>query len=170
MELISAERRNELILSSRTRLKLELRDRYAVDSTLFDAWRRGDAGTVRELTAPAATRVAAQVADGVSVRRIKVLSEPPSDYMRHMLDVSGVLVEAGEDIRWLPRRLASNVLLPANDFNVLDGTSVVFNVLDGDDSPAEQQLWTSMEVVNRCVSAFEDAWEFAIPHRDYLST
>lgn len=165
--MISVERRNELILGSRTRLKAELRDRYAVDTVTFAAWQRGDTETVRARTASVADRVAAQVADGVSVRRIKVVSEPPSEYMRHVLDLTGVLVDAGENIRWLPRRLTSALLLPGNDFNVLDGENVVFNVLDGDDGLREQQLWTDPDVVELCRSAFESAWELAVPHRDY---
>jgi hypothetical protein len=167
MELISAQRRNELVLKARERRKLELRDNYAVDEAVLAAWRRGDVAAVREYVRPIADRIASQVADGVSIRRIKVLSEPPSEYMRHALDVAAHLVDAGEDTRWLPRRLCSDLLLPGNDFFLLDGKVVIFNVLDGDDGRAEQQLWTEPEVVERCRSAFESAWARAVPHRDY---
>ncbi|MBO2448373.1 hypothetical protein J4573_14810 [Actinomadura barringtoniae] len=105
----------------------------------------------------------------MSIRRIKVLSEPSSEYMRHALDVAGHLVNAGEDTRWLPRRQTSDLLLPGNDFFVLDGEVVIFNVLDGDDGRAEQQLWTEADVVEQCRSAFESAWARAVPHRDYHS-
>jgi hypothetical protein len=170
MELISVEQRNELILSARTRLKLELRDRYAVDEATLDAWRRGDIEAVQARMKPIADRIAAQVADGVSVRRIKVVSEPPSEYMRLVLETSGTLVEAGEDIRWLPRRLTSALLLPGNDLFVLDSKIVVFNVLDGDDGRAEQQLYTDPEIVERCRETFEAVWPLAIPHRAYRPT
>lgn len=167
MELISVEERNKLIVSARVRLKLELRDRYAVDDVTFAAWRRGDAVTVRERMAATGRRVAAETADGVIQRRIKVISEPASEYMRFAWDISGPLVAAGEDIRWLPRRLASPLLLPGNDVFVLDGAMALFNVLDGDDGRAEQQLWTEAEVVKQCQAAFEAAWQVAIPHSGY---
>ena len=167
MELISVEERNKLILSARVRLKLELRDRYAVDEVTFDAWRRGDAGTVRERMAATGRRVAAETADGVTQRRIKVISEPASEYMRFAWDISGPLVAAGEDIRWLPRRLTSPLLLPGNDVFVLDGAMAVFNVLDGDDGRVEQQVWTEPEVVKQCQAAFDAAWQVAIPHSGY---
>jgi hypothetical protein len=167
MELLSVEERNTLILSSRVRLKLELRDRYAVDEITFDAWRRGDAETVRERMAPTARRVAAETADGVVQRRIKVISEPLSEYMRFARVISGPLIDAGEDIRWLPRRLTSPLLLPGNDVFVLDGSKVVFNVLDGDDNRAEQQVWAEPEVVEQCRAAFGAAWQVAIPHSGY---
>jgi len=167
MELISAQQRNELVLKARERRKLELRDHYAVDDAVLAAWRRGDNAAVSESIRPVVDRIAAQVADGVGIRRVKVLSEPPSEYMRHALDVARHLVDAGEDIRWLPRRYSSDLLLPGNDFFVLDSEVVIFNVLDGDDGRAEQQLWTEADVVERCRSAFESAWVRAVPHRDY---
>jgi hypothetical protein len=167
MESISVSERNKLVLASRVRLKLELRDRYAVDDVTFAAWRRGDAETVAERMAATARRVATETAGGVVQRRIKVISEPPSEYMRFAYDISGPLVKAGEDIRWLPRKLASSLLLPGNDVFVLDGTTAVFNVLDGDDGRAEQQLWTEPEIVNQCWTAFEAAWQVAIVHADY---
>jgi hypothetical protein len=167
MELISVEERNKLIVGARDRLKLELRDRYAVDDVTFGAWRRGDAGTVRERMAATARRVATETAAGVTQRRIKVISEPPSEYMRFAWDISGPIVAEGEDIRWLPRRLTSSLLLPGNDVFVLDGAMAVFNVLDGDDGRAEQQLWTDTAVVERCREAFEAAWQVAVPHSGY---
>jgi hypothetical protein len=167
MELISPERRNELVLRARTQLKLELRDHYAVDEAAIAAWRAGDSETVRARTATWHSRTAARVASGVRMRRVKVVSEPPSEYVRYAIDVSTPAVEAGEDIRWLPRRLTSALLLPGNDFFVLDDQIVIFNVLDGDDGPAERQLWTEPDIVSQCREAFEAAWKQAVPHRDY---
>lgn len=166
MELISVERRNELIFSAHTRLKLELRDHYEVDEATFSAWRRGDAAAVRSGMA-FISRVSAESEAGVTLRRVKVLSEPPSEYMRFALDTAGAVVDAGEDIRWLPRRLTSALLLPGNDFFVLDDRYVIFNVLDGDNGRAEQQLWTDPAVVEASRTAFEAAWKLAVPHDEY---
>jgi hypothetical protein len=168
MELISPQRRGELIAGTRTSLKLELRDNYAVDAAALDAWRCGGAAAARKLVQPYADRLAPKIAAGEKVlRRVKVISEPPSEYMRQALDVAEVLVDAGEDIRWLPRRLTSTLLLPGNDFFLLDGATVIFNVLDGEDGRAEQQLYTEPDVVSACLEAFEAAWKAAVPHRDY---
>lgn len=167
MESISVQRRNELTAQARTKLKLELRDNYAVDAALLAAWRDGDQAAVAERMKPFLDKLIGQVASGVALRRIKVVSEPLSEYMRYAVDVSGAAVDVGEDIRWLPRRLTSNLLLPGNDFFVLDDELALFNVLDGDDGRAEQQLWTEPEVVEQCRAAFEAAWTVAVPHRHY---
>jgi hypothetical protein len=42
---------------------------------------------------------------GKSVRRARVVSEPLSDYQRWPYSIAGPMVAAGEDIRWVPRKL-----------------------------------------------------------------
>jgi hypothetical protein len=61
----------------------------------------------------------------------------------------------------------STVLLPGNDFFVLDDDLVVFNVLDGANGRAEQQLYRDADVVKRCRASFDVVWAVSIPHRQY---
>jgi hypothetical protein len=164
MEWISAERRDELYFAASVSVwKLELRDRYGVDS----ARRSLSPSEVAESVRPVVAATRAKLEAGVDLRRIKTVSEPPSDYMRGAYDVASLLVEAGEDIRWLPRHLASGLLLPGNDMFVLDGKAVMFNVHDGDDNPAGQQWDDDPALVESCSAAFEAAWSVAVRHRDY---
>lgn len=167
MELISVEQRGELIADARSVAKLELRDNYAVDGTLFTAWQVGDSEAISRAAETLRGRVAARVAAGMSLRRAKVVSEPLSRYQRFALEITAHAVDAGEDIRWVPRRLVSTIPLPGNDFFVLDDKFVIFNVLDGSDDRAEQQLYRDVTVVKRCRDAFEVIWTLSIPHRDY---
>ncbi|TFE24655.1 hypothetical protein E0F15_21140 [Frankia sp. B2] len=165
MELISAQRRGELIDGARSVCKVELRDNYAVDQELFAAWRAGDSEAVARAAGASRDKVAARVAAGIRLRRVKVVSEPLSEYQRFAFDYSAHAVEAGEDIRWVPRRLVSTVLLPGNDFFVLDDDLVIFNVLDGADRRAEQQLYRDADVVGLCRGAFDAVWTVSTPHR-----
>jgi hypothetical protein len=55
-----------------------------------------------------------------SVRRARIVSEPLSDYQRWSYSIAYPMVEAGEDIRWVPRRLVSSVALPGNDYYLFD--------------------------------------------------
>jgi hypothetical protein len=166
MELISVEQRAELIWAGSPFLKLELRDRYAIDDDLLRAWRRGDDEAITEYFAPWLDRIASEVAAGRRVRRVRVVSEPLSEYQRTLVDVSGWGVDAGEELRWLPRRLVSALPLPGNDCFVLDD-SVIFNVLGGNDERTEIQLHHEPETVTFCRDAFEAAWDLATPHREY---
>jgi uncharacterized protein DUF6879 len=163
MESISAERRNELVAAATSTWKLELLDRYGIDTA------RSQEETER-VRAQAVAEIAAWSAAGVEMHRIKTVSEPPSAYMRGAYEFSSHLVDAGEDIRWLPRRLSSTLFLPGNDMFVIDGRFVMFNLHDGDGNPAGQQWDDDSAVVQRCREAFEAAWAVAVPHRDYKLT
>ncbi|WP_026413893.1 DUF6879 family protein [Actinomadura oligospora] len=166
MELISAEQRAALIWAGRPFLKLELRDSYAFDADLFEAWRRGDQEVIARVVDGWRDKVASEVAAGRRLRRVRVVSEPLSEYQRMAVDISGSAVEAGEELRWLPRRLVSALPLPGNDCFVLEDL-VIFNVLGGSDERVEIQLHRDPNVVQFCRDSFEAAWNIATPHQEY---
>lgn len=166
MELISAEQRSALIWAGRPFLKLELRDSYAIDAELFDAWRDGDKETVSRFVDTWRDKVASEIAAGRRIRRVRVVSEPLSEYQRMAVEISGSAVDAGEELRWLPRRLVSSLPLPGNDCFVLEDL-VIFNVLGGNDERAEIQLHRDPDVIRFCRDAFEAAWDIATPHHKY---
>jgi hypothetical protein len=106
-------------------------------------------------------------ARGVSVRRARIVSEPVTDYIRFEHAGTYLNIEAGEAVRWLPRRLASGIALPGNDLWLLDGERVLFNLFTGDGDWAGQELVTDPAVVELCRRAFEAVWSAATPHEDF---
>jgi hypothetical protein len=78
-----------------------------------------------------------------------------------------LLVDAGEDIRWLPRRLVSALAFPGNDFWLFDQETVVFTILAGNGLVVERQRTTDPVVVWLCKSSFGAAWPLSIPHHQY---
>jgi hypothetical protein len=107
------------------------------------------------------------VASGKAFRRARVISEPITEYQRWVLSDSHLFVEAGEDIRWTPRRLVSDLALPGNDFCLFDDETVIFSVFSGDGLVVERQLWTDPDVVRLCRTAFEAVWTLGIPDHEY---
>lgn len=169
MESISREQRSAILWAGRPFLKLEFRDRYAIDDELFAAWRRGDKEAVTEYFAPWLNQVRTEVAAGRRLRRVRVVSEPLSEYQRTLFDISHFGVDAGEELRWLPRRLVSGLPLPGNDTFVMDDL-VMFNVHGGNDEQVEIQLDRDPDLVEFCRNAFESAWDLATPHHEYKPT
>ncbi|MER7129291.1 DUF6879 family protein [Streptosporangium saharense] len=168
MESISAERRATLIRSVRDLLKIELLDEYGMDRHLLDAWRAGNHEYVERSAREYAEFVEAQSAKGWTFRRVRVVSEPLSDYQRMAVATCGPSVKAGEQLRWLSRREVSVVPLPGNDCFVLDGNAVIFNVHDGEHGTIpEIQYSVDPEVVAFCRETVEGAWARAVPHFDY---
>ncbi|CAM4225248.1 DUF6879 domain-containing protein [Nocardia ninae] len=120
------------------------------------AWLQGWCETVRD-----------HVAAGRSVRRARIVSEPLSEYQRWSNSIAGPMVEAGEDIRWVPRRLMSSVAIPGNDFYLLDNRLVIFLHYAGSGVATDQVTSRDPHDIQLCRNAFEAVWRLSIPHRDY---
>jgi hypothetical protein len=149
-----------------------MRDWYAVDheASVFDAWKRGfrhDPEDRDSWWRPWLDLVADAVARGVVMRRARIVSEPVSEYIRFEYDGTFTNIAAGERVKWLPRRQASDIALPGNDFWVFDDRLVRFNHFTGDGASAGPSLSDDPTVVRLCSSAFEAVWERAIPHEEY---
>jgi hypothetical protein len=108
------------------------------------------------------------VARGVRFRRARVVSEPLAPYIRFehsMTDATNI--DAGEDVRWLPRRFASDLCLPGNDFWLFDDRLIRFHLFSGEGEIVEDELCADPAVIRMCADAFERVWERAIPHASY---
>ncbi|MER7572512.1 DUF6879 family protein [Streptomyces sp. NPDC126514] len=157
---------------SRSAVHLELRDVYGVDEEDedFAAWRKG---WKRDLDDRSSwwngfhDAVAAAVSRGVTMRRARVVSEPVSEYIRYEHSCTPQNLAAGEDVRWLPRRLASDLLLPGNDLWIFDDRLIRFSLFAGDGRLVEDIMESSADVVKRHAEAFEAVWSRAIPHASY---
>ena len=106
------------------------------------------------------------VARGVEVRRLRIVSEPITDYIRweHAITVSNLA--AGESVRWLSRRAVPAVAVPPWDFWIFDGASVLVNHFAGDGSWPEPaaELRTEPDLAKLVAESFDAAWSAAIPH------
>ncbi|MFI5624857.1 DUF6879 family protein [Nocardioides sp. NPDC051685] len=163
MELISAERREQAIFEQPGLIrKLELRDHYEIDRELFEAWRTGDRDTVEKSRQDVRDDMRSLNADGFEYRRVRVVSEPLSEYQRMAVEIAN----PEEKLRWLPRASASGITLPANDCLIRDDV-VVFNLIGGDNQSVGMQLSTDPAVVRLCLDAFEQAWALGTPNGTY---
>jgi hypothetical protein len=173
VRLVTADERDQLLAAcQREAVHLELRDSYALENEAerlarFKAVGRRD----EDNDAPDRRRWLALVSGvtgtGRRVRRARIVSEPVSDYIRYEWAGTNANVEAGEEIVWLPRRLASAIALPGNDFWLFDDTTAVFSVFTGRGEVAERQLTTDPGTLQLCRSAFEAVWAAATPHHSY---
>lgn len=151
---------------------LEMRDVYGVaeEDHDFAAWRAGYRHDPADRAAwwnPFLTVISEAVARGVEVRRARVVSEPVTDYIRYEHSCTFQNIAAGEAVRWLPRRHASDLLLPGNDLWILDSSVARFGLFSGDGAFLGNELNEAPTVVKRCADAFEAVWERAVPHEDF---
>lgn len=95
------------------------------------------------------------------------MSEPVSEYTRFLYDGTFTNVAAGEQVRWLPRRHASDIALPGNDFWLFDGEWVHWNHFSGDGSSLGEEITNDPVSAKLCTQAFDAVWARAIPHHEY---
>lgn len=169
MQLLRSEAFTDLFKAcEKDAFHLEVRDTYAVPSE-SEPLRRFLAGEE-----PAAdygdrpwTRLMREVTGrGVTVRRVRVVTEPLSDYQRWLLSVTSSNVAAGEDIRYVPRHLESAV--GPDDFWLFDDRLVAFNLVDGEGRPAGLALTEDASIASICRFARDSLWSKATLYVDYL--
>lgn len=153
---------------ARQAVHLEMRDAYgtAVELPYMAKWAAGEPDDLEWLQGWCAT-LRQHVKAGRSVRRARVVSEPLSEYQRWSHSIASPMVEAGEDIRWVPRRRVSSVALPGNDFYLFDDRLAVFLLYAGNGLAAGMLSSADPADLRLCRSAFEAVWKLSIPHREY---
>ncbi|MBT2509890.1 hypothetical protein J7I98_29315 [Streptomyces sp. ISL-98] len=163
----------ELLRSaSESAVHLEMRDSYAVDNEKgpFAKWRAGvrlDPADRSSWWRPWLDLISETVARGVVVRRARIVSEPVSEYIRFEHSGTFTNVAAGEQVRWLPRRQASGIALPGNDFWLIDGRLIRWNHFTGDGASAGGEMSEDPTEAKLCAEAFEAVWTRGIPHDEY---
>lgn len=152
-------------------LHLETRDDYGTSSPGFVAWRDGVPFDRTDFDAPWVALVSGAVARGVAMRRARIVSEPVSDYIRYEHSATPYAnLAGGEQVRWLPRRLTSDLALPGNDFWLFDERLIRFGYFSGDGEPVGHELCDDPAVIKLCLASFEAVWERGVDHAEYRLT
>jgi hypothetical protein len=160
---------DDLIAAATTSaVHLEMRDAYEPNDPEFRRWLAGE-----RIDWVAGHRewydlVRATVARGVRMRRARIASEPLAPYIQSEYECTGVMnIPAGEEVRWLPRRRATDIALPGNDFWVFDDRLARIHYFSGDGEFLDQEITEEPAVVKLCASAFEAVWDRAVSREEY---
>jgi hypothetical protein len=153
----------------RSFVHLETRDSYGTEVELphMAQWRRGEPDDFAWLSWWL-EMLRGHRAAGRTCRRLRIVSEPLSDYQRWTLSHAGLFVDAGEEIRYLPRRRLTTIALPGSgDFYLFDEETVLFLHYAGNGTNASFEITEDVRTAHACGQAFEAAWELALPFRDF---
>ncbi|MEV6985523.1 DUF6879 family protein [Sphaerisporangium sp. NPDC051017] len=150
---------------------LELRDTYGTSHPDFQDWAAGV--PVQEIVRrgrldPWNDLVRSHVDRGVIFRRARIISTPPSDYIRfeHAITPYSNLV-GGELVRWLDRSRARDIAVSPCDFWQFDDHLVCWVYQTGDGEKAGHELSDDPREVKLCSAAFEAVWDRAIDHEKF---
>jgi len=164
-----------LAKASHTAYHLEQRDGWALDSEKYRASFEGFmAGQTPDLDADSefwsswTSTVRAAIARGVEFRRLRIVSEPLSDYIRWEHAITAANVGAGEQVRWLPRSNCVDLAVVPVDFWIFDSEAVLFGHFSGDGESSGYELRTEPRIAKLAAECFAAAWSRAIPHDRYV--
>ncbi|WP_033290441.1 DUF6879 family protein [Amycolatopsis jejuensis] len=113
-------------------------------------------------------QIRAQRAAGKTFERVRLLTDPPTEYLQWLFELTHLNIEAGEDIRWIGEDRARRLGAPSEDFYLLDDRVVATMHFDGNgvvgaevtDDPAtvaSHQQWR------------DTVWSVAVPHDKQLA-
>jgi hypothetical protein len=170
VDLLKGEDFNQLFRDfTRSAFHLELRDEYRVAEEIepIRKWRNNepdDYEWIREWR----ELIKAATSAGKSVVRVRVVTEPITEYVRFEHAMARFNVAAGEELYWVPRHLTSDITFPDHDFWLLDDEIVAFNIFTEDGSSFGAKLSTEPAVVERCVQLRDRLLAIGIPHERYV--
>jgi len=148
---------------------LETRDTYGTEVELphMAKWQRGEPDDYAWL-GWWLKMLRGHRAAGRTCRRVRIVSEPLSDYQRWTINHVELFIDAGEDIRYVPRHRLATIPLPGSgDFYVFDDELVLFLHYAGNGTNASFEITDDSQTVRTCRDAFETVWGLAPSFSEY---
>lgn len=171
-DLVTGEQRDKLFHTFRQEaFHLELQDVYrtSIEDGPYAKWVKGEEDDYAWFK-PWLDQTRALTSTGKKIRRVRVVSEPFTDYIRWEHSLTPLNLEAGEDIRWLPRRLLPpDVTFPVdgNDWWFFDCKVLAVTHFEPSGRYAGSELTEDPDVVEQCVQLRNRLWDIALPYDQY---
>ncbi|OEV03777.1 hypothetical protein AN219_38095 [Streptomyces nanshensis] len=172
MELISSAERNLLIEAcEHDSFHLELRDDYSVpdEDGPFESWLRNEPVDYSYME-PWKQMVKRLAGDGKTVRRARIVTEPHTPYIQWEHLATAHNVEAGEDVRWLPRHQVPeglNFPFDGRDWWLIDDSILAVGHINDTGRVQGHEVTEDPRIVTDAVALRNQLWAAAIPHREY---
>ncbi|MBT3160584.1 hypothetical protein KQH42_27810 [Streptomyces sp. CHA1] len=172
MDLITSAQRDDLFDEfERDAFHLELRDDYGspVEDTPYARWKRGEPDDFSWLQ-PWKSLMARVTGEGKTVRRVRVVSVPHTQYVTWEHSLTDLNIEVGEDIRWLPRHLLpQGITFPVqgNDWWLYDDRLLAVGHFDAEGRVLGSQIIENPATVAECIRLRDLLWSLATPHAEY---
>lgn len=105
---------------------------------------------------------------GNSIQRLRIVTEPHSDYTRFLLHHTDRNVEAGENVRYLPRNTVDAHEYTVDDWWLFDNSVLAFSIFTPEGEWAGGAITEDPVMVSRCVAVRDNLWPRGIDFDAYL--
>ncbi|WP_233520341.1 DUF6879 family protein [Prauserella sp. PE36] len=153
----------------RSSWRWECQGHYAVDEGELDAWRAGQPIEETDEDRVWHAYIRRLRAAGILFERVRMLTDPLTEYLRWMLSITHANIEAGEDIRWIDQHQATRLGMPGYDFYILDDDRVAVFCFDEQTELIGIDLDDDPEVVRQHQGWRDLVWPLATTHADYIA-
>jgi hypothetical protein len=142
---------------------------YAVDEPALQAWLagHGQRGDADDLAWRA--QVQGMRARGIPFERVRMLTDPVTEYVHYQLDTTAWNIDSGEDIRWVTQAAARELQLPEYDFYLFDSNRVAILRFDEGKTMLGVDLADDPATVAQHRAWRDEVWPLAIPHGEFLA-
>lgn len=153
-----------------TAFRLETRRRYASDEGTDTYAQFADTGNVTwDMDSWYCRTIRAQVADGKSVTRVRIVDDSPTQGQRYLMANAVRNTELGEGIHNLWREDAARLRLGTEDFWIFDSRLVALLNFDDADNLVDVELITEPAEVVRYSTLRDAALHHAIPYERFAA-
>jgi hypothetical protein len=153
---------------TRSSWRWECQGDYAIDETALQRWRDGQPPDMT-MKGPWLQYIREVIAAGKSFDRVRVLTEPLTEYLRWLLERTASNVAAGEDIRWIDQVSAADLGMPDYDFYLFDDNRVAIMRFGPDKLISDLEVTDEPAVVAQHQIYRDTVWPRAIPHAEYYA-
>lgn len=152
----------------RSSWRWECQGYYKVDDEQLQRWREGKQRDERDKGRWWVEFQRGLRDAGIPFERVRMLTEPLTEYLEWMLDTTDWNIDAGEDIRWLPESKARELDMPRYDFYLFDDDRVVIMHIDDEKVLTGAEIVDDADVVSQHQEYRQRVWPLAVRHREYV--
>lgn len=150
----------------RSSWRWECQGYYKVDDAQLQRWREGKPRDEGETGRWWVKYQRGLKEAGIPFERVRMLTEPLTEYLEWMLGTTEWNVEAGEDIRWVQESKARELEMPRYDFYLFDDDRVVLMHFDDEKLLTSAEIVDDPDVVLHHQELRDRVWPHATRHRD----
>lgn len=169
MERITFQEFQDLFRRSKRAFHLELRDSYHVEDEVvpFGKWLKGEPDDL-EWRGEWLSFMEDVAGKGVKIERVRVVTEPHSDYVRWELALDPQNIDAGEDIRYLPRHETEGISFPEEDCWLFDDDRLVLSLFKPEGGSGGFAREADPDLITEYRAVRDQVWSRAIPYAEYV--
>lgn len=147
----------------------ECQGHYAVDQDELDQWLAGTPKAEDDSDRAWYAYIRSLAGRAIPFQRVRMLTDPLTDYLRWMLATTHRNIAAGEDIRWITQGEASELGMPDYDFYVFDDDRIAILHFDNAKILTGATIDDAPHVVDQHRRWRDLVWQHAVRHEDYTA-